>query len=113
MTTDAESKRPYASRWKPNGDFEPRLGERDIALFRLLTRYVYLPSDYIVALLRGDKRTWQDRLKHLTGGGYLARPKQQRQHSNANCRPLVYALADRGFNALRERGVERERPRAH
>ncbi len=112
MTTAAASKRPYASRWKPNGGIEPRLTERDIALFKLLTRYVYLPSDYIIALLGGDKRAWQDRLKHLSGGGYLVRPKQQRQHSHANYRPLVYALAERGFGTLGERGVECERPRA-
>jgi len=113
MTTDVTSKRPYSSRWKPNGTVEPRLSERDITLFKLLTRYVYLPSGYIVALLQGEKRTWQDRLKNLTGAGHIARPKQQRQHANANYRPLVYALADRGFNALRERGVEHGRPRAH
>jgi hypothetical protein len=106
-------KRPYTSRWNPTAARQPVLTERDIALFKLLTRYVYLPSDYIVVFLRGDKRTWQDRLKHLTGAGYLARPRQQRQHSNANSRPLIYSLADRGFNALRERGAERERPRAH
>jgi len=112
MAAAAETKRPYTSRWKPKGDHEPRLSERDIALFKLLTRYTYLPSDYIIALLRGDKRAWQHRLKHLTGSDYLARPKQQRQHFHANYRPLVYALGERGFNALGERGAECERPRA-
>ena len=42
----------------------------------------------------------------------LLEPRDVRQHYNANYRPLVYALADRGLNALRERGVECERTRA-
>src|SRR6266851_3125741 len=112
MITAVESKRSYTSRWKPKGDYDPHLTERHIEAFKLLTRYTYLPAPYFPTFLGGHRDSWQEALRRLTGAGYLDRPKQQRQHYNANYRPLVYALADRGLNALRERGVECERPRA-
>ena len=112
MTTVAEPKRPYTSRWKSAGNFEPKLTERHIEAFKLLTRYTYLPAPYFPAFLGGHKDSWQEALRHLTGAGYLDRPKQQRQHYNANYRPLVYALGTRGLYALIERGVECEKPHA-
>jgi hypothetical protein len=112
MSDDDDTKRPYTSRWNPSAAFEPRLTERHIEAFKLLTRYTYLPSPYFPAFLGGHRDSWQEALRNLTGAGYLDRPKQQRQHCNANYRPLVYALGERGFHALRERGIECERPRA-
>jgi hypothetical protein len=113
MDLEAATKRPYTSRWKPAIDFEPVLTERRLEALKLLTRYTYLSSPYFTAFLGGDKRSWQEALQYLTGAGYLERPTQQRQHYNANYRPLVYALAQRGVNALQERGLECEKPRSH
>src|SRR5207237_4782876 len=36
---------------------------------------------------------------------YLARPHQQRDCANANHRPLIYELDERGSRILRERGL--------
>jgi Replication-relaxation len=104
--------RKYTSRWTPKGK-EPKLSPRHIEAFRLLTRYKYLTRPYFQAFLGGDKTSWQVALLNLTGAGYLERPKPQRNHYNANYRPLVYSLGDRGLHTLQERGVDAVKPRAH
>jgi hypothetical protein len=109
----AEAKRPYTSRCTPKAVREPVITARDIELFKLLTRYAYLQSDYIRALIGGEVTSLRERLKQLTAAGYLDRPKQQRQHYNANYRPLVYSLGKRGANALAMRGIEGARPPVH
>jgi hypothetical protein len=81
--------------------------ERDIEIFTLLTRYRYLPSDYIHAFVGGNPKALTRRLNSLSRKPnlYLARPHQQRANAHANYRPLIYELDDRGARALRDRDV--------
>lgn len=113
MSETVEAKRTYTSRWKPNRSKEPVLTMRHIEAFKLLTRYTYLPMPYFRAFLGGGISSWQQTLRNLTAARYLHRPDQQRQHYNALYRPLVYQLGTRGLNALKERGIECEKPLAH
>jgi hypothetical protein len=43
------NKRTYTSSWNPKLRKHIALSDRDIQLFKLLARYVYLPRDYIMA----------------------------------------------------------------
>lgn len=81
--------------------------ERDIEIFKLLTRFRYLPSDYIHAFVGGNGKALSYRLNLLSRKPnlYLARSVQQRQRADANYRPLIYELDDRGVRVLRERGL--------
>jgi hypothetical protein len=81
--------------------------DRDIEIFRLLTRYRYLSSDYIHAFLGGNLDALCRRLNLLSRKPnlYLARPHQQRDSADANHRPLIYELDERGSRILRERGL--------
>jgi hypothetical protein len=81
--------------------------ERDIDIFQLLVRYRYLPSDYIHAFVGGNAKALLHRLNLLSRKPnlYLSRPHQQRQNAEANYRPLIYQLDERGSRALRERGL--------
>jgi len=81
--------------------------ERDIAIFQLLVRYRYLPSDYIHAFVGGNAKALLHRLNLLCRKPnlYLARPQQQRQSAEANYRPLIYRLDERGSRLLRDRGL--------
>lgn len=81
--------------------------ERDIAIFELLVRFRYLPSDYIHAFVGGNEKALSHRLNLLSRKPnlYLARPPQQRQCADANYRPLIYELDERGARVLRERGL--------
>lgn len=81
--------------------------ERDVAVFRLLSRYRYLPSDYIHAFVGGNAKALIHRLNLLCRKPnlYLSRPHQQRQNADANYRPLIYQLDERGAAVLRDRGL--------
>jgi hypothetical protein len=81
--------------------------DRDIEIFRLLARYRYLPSDYIHAFVGGSFEALSRRLNLLSRKPnlYLARPHQQRESADANCRRLVYELDKRGSTVLQERGL--------
>jgi hypothetical protein len=81
--------------------------ERDIEIFKLLARYRYLPSDYIHAFVGGNLKALGRRLNALSRKPnlYLARPTQQRANANANHRPLIYELDERGARLLRELGL--------
>ena len=73
-----------------------RLTERDLEVFRLLTRYRFLRSTHLHALAggRSDKR-FVERLGDLYHeGGYIDRPKQQWQAINARYMPAVYELGE-------------------
>src|ERR1700691_514099 len=80
--------------------------ERDIDIFKLLVRFRYLPADYIHAFVGGSAKALGHRLNLLCRKPnlYLARPHQQRQCADANYRPLIYQLDERGSRLLRERG---------
>lgn len=81
--------------------------ERDIEIFQLLVRYRYLPSDTIHAFVGGNAKALLHRLNLLCRRPnlYLSRPHQQRQNAEANYRPLIYQLDERGARVLRERGL--------
>jgi hypothetical protein len=81
--------------------------ERDVEIFKLLVRYRYLPSDYIHAFVGGSMSALSRRLNFLSRKPnlFLARPHQQRETADANYRPLVYELDERGSRVLKERGL--------
>jgi Replication-relaxation len=81
--------------------------DRDLDIFKLLVRFRYLPADYIHAFVGGNEKALSHRLNLLSRKPnlYLARPPQQRQCADANYRPLIYELDDRGVRMLRERGL--------
>jgi len=80
---------------------------RDIAIFQLLDRFRYLPADYIHAFLGGSEKALRYRLNLLSRKPnlYLSRPHQQRHSADANCRPLIYELDERGTRMLQDRGL--------
>jgi hypothetical protein len=84
-----------------------RITEDDIAIFQILGRYRYLSSDYIAALTGRSLASLQARLEILCRkpNCYIARPMQQRQTADANCRRIVYELDDNGGEELRKRGL--------
>src|ERR1700686_4839862 len=81
--------------------------DRDIEIFKLLTRYRYLPSDYIHAFVGGSVSALSRRLNFLSRKPnlFLARPPQQRESADANSRRLIYELDERGARLLKERGL--------
>jgi hypothetical protein len=83
-----------------------RLTGRDIAILKLLARFRYLPADYIHAFIDGNEKALSHRLNLLSRrpNVYIARPHQQRQNADANCRPLIYELDERACRLLREHG---------
>jgi Replication-relaxation len=102
------------SRWdrepKRNKIGEPivaRLTEDDIAIFDLLGRYRYLPSDHLAALTGRSLPALQARLEILCRkpNCYINRPHQQRDNADANARRLIYELDDKGGEELRRRGI--------
>lgn len=74
-----------------------------------LTRYRYLPVDYLHALGGGSLDYLVNRLNLLSRipNLYVRRPLEQRANAAANYRPLVYELASRGWTRMQERGFER------
>ena len=89
--------------------------DRDIEIFKLLTRYRYLPSDYIHAFVGGSFKGLNRRLNLLSRKPnlYLARPHQQRDCASANHRPLIYELDERATRVLRERGLSFQPKKYH
>jgi len=83
------------------------LTERDIDLFKLLSRYRYLRSNYLYAFLGGHSETrFKERLGHLYHDGrYINRPERQWQFAKARYAPAAYELDDRGEQVLREQGL--------
>src|ERR1700691_2272245 len=81
--------------------------ERDIDIFKLFVRFRYLPADYIHAFVGGSAKALTHRLNLLSRKPnlFLSRPHQQRQTAQANHRPLIYQLDERGSRALRACGL--------
>jgi hypothetical protein len=111
---DARPQKPHRnSRWTRDpviDDGHPVVvypTDRDIKIFKLLTRHRYLPSDYIHAFVGGGFKGLNRRLNLLSRKPnlYLARPHQQRDCASANHRPLIYELDERAARVLRERGL--------
>ena len=87
-----------------------QITERDIEILRLLSRYRYLRSSHLQALIGGkSQKRFVERLGHLYHeGNYINRPAQQWQAINARYMPAVYELGDAGERLLIEQGVLEE-----
>jgi len=81
------------------------ISPRDIAIFRLLDRYRYLPSNFIHAFVGGNSIRFKQRLGDLFHEGFLNRPARQWQAMNARYRPAIYELDRRATDCLAELGV--------
>lgn len=79
-----------------------RITERDIKIFKLLSRYRFLPFDYIHAFIGGSETNLKYRLNLLyrQPNQYINRPHQQRENADANYRYLVYELDERGAECI-------------
>src|SRR5256886_14048494 len=116
MNAGAAAKRN--SRWTRSPTLAPRktahLSPHDIAIFAVLARYRYLPADYIHALVGGSFKHLVHRLNVLfrEPNLFVDRSQQQRADANANYRPLIYELDQRGARILQERGLEFQRNRS-
>jgi hypothetical protein len=88
-----------------------RLTEDDLALFKLLGRYRYLPTHYLAAISGRSLPSLQARLEILCRkpNCYIDRPDQQRNNADANARRMIYELDDNGADALRDRGFPHSR----
>ncbi len=79
------------------------LTDRDIAIFRLLSQYRYLRSTYIHAFVGGASETrFKERLGDLFHEGFLDRPSQQWEFTDARHVPAVHELGERGRRILGE-----------
>jgi hypothetical protein len=76
------------------------LTERDLDLFRLLSKYRYLRSSFLEAFLGGNSTVLRWRLRDLFDAGYVRRPLQQWLFANARYVPVAYALGEKGRAAL-------------
>lgn len=83
------------------------LTPRDLELFKVLSRYRYLPSNFLYAFAGGaSEKRFIERLGHLYHDGrYVNRPEQQWTFANARYMPVVYELDDAGYRALFEHGI--------
>jgi Replication-relaxation len=82
------------------------LTQRDIDIFKLLSRYPYLPFTDIHAFIGGGKESLSKRINLLyrRPNLYLDRPHQQRI-ADANYRSMIYELDDKGRQVLADRGL--------
>ena len=119
MTTSLARKRN--SRWGAapilDKSGQPKIAvltRRDLdGILKPLTRYRYLPADYLHAFAGGSLDYMVNRLNLLSRepNRYVARPPQQRANAGANYRRLIYELADKGWRVMQERGVICQRSR--
>jgi hypothetical protein len=88
-----------------------QLTRRDLDILHLLTRYRYLRSTHLHALVGGrSRKRFIERLGDLYHeGGYLDRPKPQWQAVNARYMPVVYELAPAGHATLAQYGLTQDR----
>jgi hypothetical protein len=84
-----------------------RVTERDIEIFKVLARYRYLTIDDLHGFVGGSRKGLSHHLGLLCREPnlYLRRPPQQRASADANYRPLVYELDQRGRTILSEYGL--------
>lgn len=79
----------------------------DLKLFQLLLRYRYLPANFILPFTGSYYSYLKGRLDILSRkpNKFLDRPGKQRSQPNANYRFLIYQLAYRGEQALKDAGL--------
>lgn len=93
------NRRPRTKRTRTGKRIE--ITPRDLAIFRTLARYRYLPSTYLHAIAGGASKTrFKERLGDLFHEGYLDRPEQQWEYAGALHRPAIHALGDRSLPLL-------------
>jgi hypothetical protein len=102
---DVTSKRRSRMR-RLASDKRLQITARDIEILRLLSRYRYLRSNHLQALIASkSQKRFVERLGDLYHeGGYVNRPVQQWQAVNARYMPAVYELGDAGERLLIEQG---------
>lgn len=81
------------------------LSARDLAVFKVLSRYRYLPSNFLHAFVPGNAGYHETRMTDLFHEGWLNRPRQQWAAINARYRPAIAELDTKGQQALIERGI--------
>lgn len=85
------------------------ISPRDIAIFKLLSRYRFLNSNFIHAFVGGASETrFKERMTDLFHEGYLGRPEKQWEIGQSLCRPIVYEAGARSRTALHEHGGQLE-----
>ena len=102
MNTIAEKPRAkrFERRDEPTGF---RLTDRDIAIMAHVARHRFLSSQHLAALDGGSEQNLLRCLRVLFDHSYLDRPYAQLAHIPVSGpRPMVYGLARRGAQALRE-----------
>lgn len=81
-----------------------RLTDDDIEMVRQIARHRFVRSDHVAALVGRSRDRANDRLCHLYHAGYIDRPRAQLDYyPSSGSIPMVYALADRGADLLRDR----------
>src|SRR5258707_973829 len=83
-----------------------RLKARDIEIFKLLNRYLYLRRTFIHVLLAEpiDAGWLRHRIGDLARMGYLTEPEQQKKTANYRYTPRVFQLGLKGKEVLAEHG---------
>ena len=98
-TTTSSVRRPRFRRASEPPAF--RLTDDDVEIVRLLSRYRFLRSTHIAALVGRSIDRANDRLSRLYHAGYIDRPRAQLDYYPTNgSAPMAYALADRGARLL-------------
>jgi hypothetical protein len=89
-----------------------RLTDDDVEIVRQLSRFRFLRSTHIAALVGRSVDRTNDRLMRLFHAGYIDRPRAQLDRFPTDgSAPITYALADRGVRLLRERdGIRLSNP---
>jgi hypothetical protein len=86
---------------------------RGLEVLKLLSRYRYLPSNYIAPLVGGSPAGLSRYLKSLSADPrrILNKPEHQKNAYNAMYRHLVYELGPGGVDALLAHGIPAELPK--
>jgi len=77
-----------------------QLTDRDIEVLQLLSRYKYLPADFLAAWVSAPIRAYSKRLLKLHRAGYIKRPPQQWNYANCHYRFTIYELDEKGKDLL-------------
>src|ERR671933_2616748 len=82
-----------------------RLTDDDVEIIRHIARHRFLRSTHIAELVGRSLDRTNDRLLRLFHAGYIDRPRAQLDRfPTSGTAPMLYALADRGAQLLRQRG---------
>lgn len=82
---------------------------RDLQIFKLLDRYRYLPSNFILAFVGGNAGYHKARMTDLFHEGWLGKPLPQWEAMNARYRFDTYELGRKAIRALDDRGSREAR----